>query len=739
MSRTFQVIVVASVFSHLGSSTGSMSNECATFCTRMMGGECVVQTFCDSELNCNGLQWTDESKQEITTVIPLSSATALRVTCGEAADRLLRGDTHESVRKRLRGDGPESPVTARSVSPLRLFSDAHAQLFGALTGADGLIGISMSFPDIAEVGMVRLTIATRAIDALEPLLGDKALIAKLATGKALRDLWGDALQPMIAVCLNSPLMDPRLVKFAHDNLAQYLRLVSLVGGDPEDNLDSLRLIRAAILNGPPDNTAPRGSSPAAQGPFEWIERARRVGDAVRGDLAFGLIPAWAGGGDEMFDIIEAVLQMDSEQRMTFSSEIGSEFADSTLAALQRMQHSGFELVREQRSDLIRFLAIVDRSSSHALSLTNRRDMIPRFLWSPNFGGPRSELLLHLESQQRSPAMLSETIDKLARLSRKDMLSVSMPIVTLEGSDSVGMGVVNEWVSTVIAHAINPANGLFESTDTGSAVTPVKGTEDALRQNGRVIAIGLRRGVTPGIHLTSGCLYWLSDRRQRLDRKTLTVWADEASSGYTSNLLKLKDEDGVALAASVGVLSFPGSDSRELSADNVDAFIQASIADRAYGAVEEGMKAILRGIHDVLPFGQLSWLSMDEVRELLGGPRSIDPEALLRTTRFTNGIPGSSGQELGWLSQIVTEMNQTELSQFVEFFSGSPFPPTGGFQAAAGTGTWLAVTTDSSITMDGLPKSRLCHILLRVPKYTSKAVMKERLLTAIAFPAGLEAL
>jgi hypothetical protein len=131
-----------------------------------------------------------------------------------------------------------------------------------------------------------------------------------------------------------------------------------------------------------------------------------------------------------------------------------------------------------------------------------------------------------------------------------------------------------------------------------------------------------------------------------------------------------------------------------------------------------------GLYDVIPFGQLGWLSIDELRELLEPPRVIDRTTLKAsiTSEAPEGAP-----EVGWFVEIVDELTEEELRQFLRFVSGSSDLPIQGIGAGR---NWLQLVVADSLTFNGLPRAQTCFTQLSLPRYASKEILRTRLLYAI---------
>jgi hypothetical protein len=244
----------------------------------------------------------------------------------------------------------------------------------------------------------------------------------------------------------------------------------------------------------------------------------------------------------------------------------------------------------------------------------------------------------------------------------------------------------------------------------------------LRQVGRLIAIALQKDMVAGAILTSGCLSFLIG-----GGGDLLEMLREEEPEKLENLVKLRTSiDGVEGEP------FPSGD-EELNNENVERFILAHAQQQVLDSVQIQMQAILMGLYDVLPFGQLAWfISPQELRPLLEGDRDIDKAALQATSTVTllSTLRIEQVPEINWFWEIVDDLSPQHLGELLLFVSGSTFPPIHGFAGPKNDRTWLQISIDPTIPKDGLPKSQLCFVQLKLPRYSDKPTMQDRLICAI---------
>ena len=147
---------------------------------------------------------------------------------------------------------------------------------------------------------------------------------------------------------------------------------------------------------------------------------------------------------------------------------------------------------------------------------------------------------------------------------------------------------------------------------------------------------------------------------------------------------------------------------------VQLVVQARLAEGA-----EQVRALRRGIAEVLPAGPLSLLTWREARELLCSEAEIDVEFLRTHTRYSGW--GEDEEPVRWLWQILREFTDRERAQFVRFVSGRerlPREPD------------VELMVINRQYGSSLPKASTCFNTFYLPVYGSLNELREKLLLAI---------
>uniref|UniRef100_A0A0K2U4A3 E3 ubiquitin-protein ligase UBR5 n=1 Tax=Lepeophtheirus salmonis TaxID=72036 RepID=A0A0K2U4A3_LEPSM len=167
---------------------------------------------------------------------------------------------------------------------------------------------------------------------------------------------------------------------------------------------------------------------------------------------------------------------------------------------------------------------------------------------------------------------------------------------------------------------------------------------------------------------------------------------------------------------------------EVTANNVYCYVRRYSYYRMIKCQEKALSNIKIGLYDVLPAGALDSLTAEDFRLLLNGVGDINVQTLISYTSF-NDESGESQDRLvnfkRWLWQMVEKMSPLEKQDLVYFWTGSPALPASedGFQP-------MPSITIRPAGDSHLPSANTCISRLYVPLYSSKAILKSKLLLAI---------
>jgi len=146
-----------------------------------------------------------------------------------------------------------------------------------------------------------------------------------------------------------------------------------------------------------------------------------------------------------------------------------------------------------------------------------------------------------------------------------------------------------------------------------------------------------------------------------------------------------------------------------------------------------MEAFKEGFNSVFPLSGLQGLIYPgEMDMLICGAhhQKWDIKELMDCCRPDHGYSHDS-RAVQLLFEVLSTYDTTEQRQFVQFVTGSPRLPVGGFKALNPPLTIVRKTVDSPGRPDEfLPSVMTCVNYLKLPDYSSSEIMRERLRFAL---------
>jgi len=297
--------------------------------------------------------------------------------------------------------------------------------------------------------------------------------------------------------------------------------------------------------------------------------------------------------------------------------------------------------------------------------------------------------------------------------------------------------------------------LFYSPGKRGFYSPVQGRAtlerlNAFRNVGRLMGLCLLQNELCPLYLNRHVLKYLLGRKVRFHdlaffdpviyeslRQLVLDAENKETSGQLFAALELtfsidlSPEEGGGGGGSGGVTTVDlvthGRD-LEVNAHNVYAYVRKYSTYRMVTCQEKALEQMKAGLFDVLPSGSLDNLTSEDFRLLLNGVGDINVQTLISYTSF-NDECGESPDRLvafkRWLWSIVEKMTPLEKQDLVFFWTGSPALPASeeGFQP-------MPSVTIRPADDSHLPSANTCISRLYVPLYSSKNILKSKLLMAI---------
>ncbi|UJR37286.1 hypothetical protein I4U23_029995 [Adineta vaga] len=217
----------------------------------------------------------------------------------------------------------------------------------------------------------------------------------------------------------------------------------------------------------------------------------------------------------------------------------------------------------------------------------------------------------------------------------------------------------------------------------------------------------------------------------------------------SNVFDENDErlflDGCKIDDLSLVFTLPGHSNIELKKGGKDCLVTIQNLDQyinlvVYWTLVEGVRrqfeSFRDGFNSIFSIHHLKCFYPDELHQVFCGSGSTELwelKVLLESTRCDHGYNLNS-RAVKWLFDIMINFDIDEQRAFLQFVTGSPRLPVGGFRMLHPPLTIVRKTAENNsdnINSDSfLPSVMTCVNYLKLPEYSSKEIMKLKLTTAI---------
>lgn len=146
-------------------------------------------------------------------------------------------------------------------------------------------------------------------------------------------------------------------------------------------------------------------------------------------------------------------------------------------------------------------------------------------------------------------------------------------------------------------------------------------------------------------------------------------------------------------------------------------------------------AFLEGLRDLIPASWLGLFSPAELQLLIGGSsKPLDVDDLKQHARLVGGyFPGH--QVVEWFWEVIAELSPLQCSQLLMFATACSRPPLLGFKHLTPPFTVQRVNIRNDA--DRLPTAATCMNLIKIPTYSSKAVLRRKIHLILTENQGFE--
>jgi len=176
---------------------------------------------------------------------------------------------------------------------------------------------------------------------------------------------------------------------------------------------------------------------------------------------------------------------------------------------------------------------------------------------------------------------------------------------------------------------------------------------------------------------------------------------------------------------------PNGSQVSVTIENVELYLDKVIDMTLGSGVQRQVDAFRAGFTQVFPYSALSAFTPDELVMLFGRvEEDWSLETLMDSIKADHGFNMDS-KSVKNLLQTMSELTMSERREFLQFTTGSPKLPIGGFKTLTPMFTVVCKPSEPPYTSDDyLPSVMTCVNYLKLPDYSSLDVMRRRMNTAI---------
>lgn len=177
-----------------------------------------------------------------------------------------------------------------------------------------------------------------------------------------------------------------------------------------------------------------------------------------------------------------------------------------------------------------------------------------------------------------------------------------------------------------------------------------------------------------------------------------------------------------------------TESKMVNIHNLEEYVSLVIDATIKDGISRQVQAFKSGFNEVFPLKSLQIFTEDELERVLCGEQETWTFSdLLDHVKFDHGYTASSLPVINLL-ETIQEFECKERRAFLQFVTGAPRLPPGGLAALNPKLTMVRKICGYEVDMD-LPSVMTCANYLKLPPYSSKERMRERLLYAITEGQG----
>ena len=338
-------------------------------------------------------------------------------------------------------------------------------------------------------------------------------------------------------------------------------------------------------------------------------------------------------------------------------------------------------------------------------------------------------------------VLEDSMDQFEKINPFKELKI---IFIGEESQDAG-GLIREWLTILFKTILDHKAGLFERSDTeeiGYVIKPdLNPSQEKLKQYffiGRVLAKALLENLTVNCCFNKVIYQLILGEKIKLDD---LIFIDRPLYKSLKQLISMRDECGgenIAFCEIYFTIDLEGKDGMVyqqdliengkdvlVTQDNLDLYIDKRIEFYTKSQIG-GIKEIISGINTIFPVEYLKIFTSDQLGLLINGTPFIDTEDWRMNTQYKNYNDYDNVIINFW--DIISNLSQEELSNFLLFCTGSSRVPIGGFKSLESNRGQIAkfeiVKAEYIAGKKNFLRAHTCFNRLDLPNFPDKNTLNE---------------
>jgi len=313
------------------------------------------------------------------------------------------------------------------------------------------------------------------------------------------------------------------------------------------------------------------------------------------------------------------------------------------------------------------------------------------------------------------------------------------------------GLTREWFYSLSKEIFNPYYGLFEYSTIDDYTLQVNPNSGLFNEHhlswfqfiGRVAGMAIYHGKL------LEAFFIRPFYKMILNKKILLSDMESVDSEYYTGLkwIEENDPDGLETYFQVeeNVEAFgqttyhdlkPGGEDIAVTNENKHEYIELVIKWRFVDRVQAQMKAIMKGLEEVVPLDSLQVFDERELEYLLCGLGTIDVEDWRKNTQYRSGY-NDKHPVINWFWKAVATFDNEMKARLLQFVTGTSRVPMNGFSELSGSNGPQKFAVEKWGNSNQLPRAHTCFNRLDLPPYNSYHELKEKIRLAIENTEGFE--